>query len=125
LCAGLLASGGVMALLGVSVVALLAGLAILVIVAPLIRGEGSAIANLLETTPFRLVGKISLSAYLWHFPVMLLLGRAGLMASDTLRGMLWNVAIGLSAAIAISTVTYYVVERPAVDWARRYRYGMT
>jgi peptidoglycan/LPS O-acetylase OafA/YrhL len=125
LCAGLLASGGVLALFGVSAVALLAGLAILVIVAPLIRGETSAIANLLETTPFRFVGKISLSAYLWHFPVMLLLGRVGLMASDTLRGMLWNVVIGLSAAILISTVTYYAVERPTVTWARRYRYGMT
>jgi peptidoglycan/LPS O-acetylase OafA/YrhL len=56
---------------------------------------------------------------------MLLLGRVGLMASDTLRGMLWNVVIGLSAAILISTVTYYAVERPTVTWARRYRYGMT
>ena len=121
-CAALLASGGVMALFGVSAVALLAGLAILVIVAPLARGETSAIANLLETTPFRFVGKISLSAYLWHFPVMLLLGRAGLMAGDTLGGMVCNVAIGLSAALLISTVTYYAVERPAVNWGRRYRY---
>jgi peptidoglycan/LPS O-acetylase OafA/YrhL len=30
----------------------------------------------LETTRFRFVGKIWLSAFLWHFPVMLLLGRA-------------------------------------------------
>jgi peptidoglycan/LPS O-acetylase OafA/YrhL len=123
-CAVLLASGGVPALFGVSGVALLAGLAILVIVAPLVRGERSAIATLLETAPFRFVGKISLSAYLWHFPVMLLLGRAGVMASDTLGGMVFNVTIGLSAAILISTVTYYVVEQPAVNWARRYRYGM-
>jgi peptidoglycan/LPS O-acetylase OafA/YrhL len=124
LCAVLLGSGGVMSLFGVSAVALLAGLAILVIVAPLMRGETSAIANLLEMAPFRFIGKISLSAYLWHFPVMLLLGRAGVMASDTLGGMLWNVAIGLSAAVLISVVTYYVVERPAVNWAKRYRYGM-
>jgi peptidoglycan/LPS O-acetylase OafA/YrhL len=124
-CIVLLASGGVLALFGVSAVALLAGLAILVMVVPLTRGETSRIANLLETAPFRFIGKISLSAYLWHFPVMLLLGRAGLMASDTLGGMLWNLAIGLTAAILISTVTYYAVERPAVNWARRYRYGMT
>jgi peptidoglycan/LPS O-acetylase OafA/YrhL len=123
LCAVLLASGGVMALFGVSAVALLAGLAILVIVAPLMRGETSAIANLLEMAPFRFIGKISLSAYLWHFPVMLLLGRAGLMASDTLGGMVWNVALGLTAAVLISVVTYYAVERPAVNWAKRYRYG--
>jgi peptidoglycan/LPS O-acetylase OafA/YrhL len=119
----LLASGGVLALFGVSGVALLAGLAILVIVAPLMRGERSAIANLLEMAPFRFIGKISLSAYLWHFPMMLLLGRAGLMAGDTLDGMVWNVALGLIAAVLISMVTYYVVERPAVDWAKRYRYG--
>ena len=123
LCAVLLASGGVMALFGVSAIALLAGLAILVIVAPLMRGETSAIANLLEMAPFRFIGKISLSAYLWHFPVMLLLGRAGLMASDTLGGMVWNVALGLTAAVLISVVTYYAVERPAVNWAKRYRYG--
>jgi peptidoglycan/LPS O-acetylase OafA/YrhL len=83
----------------------------------------AAIANLLEMAPFRFIGKISLSAYLWHFPVMLLLGRAGLMASDTLGGMVWNVALGLTAAVLISVVTYYVVERPAVNWAKRYRYG--
>ena len=123
LCALLLASGGVMALFGVSAIALLAGLAILVIVAPLMRGETSAIANVLEMAPFRFIGKISLSAYLWHFPVMLVLGRAGLMASDTLDGMVWNVALGLTAAVLISVVTYYVVERPAVNWAKRYRYG--
>jgi peptidoglycan/LPS O-acetylase OafA/YrhL len=123
LCAVLLASGGVLALFGVSAIALLAGLAILVIVAPLMRGETSAIANLLEMAPFRFIGKISLSAYLWHFPVMLLLGRAGLMASDTLGGMVWNVALGLTAAVLISVVTYYAVERPAVNWAKRYRYG--
>jgi peptidoglycan/LPS O-acetylase OafA/YrhL len=121
LCAVLLASGGVLALFGVSAIALLAGLAILVIVAPLMRGETSAIANLLEMAPFRFIGKISLSAYLWHFPVMLLLGRAGLMASDTLGGMVWNVALGLTAAVLISVVTYYAVERPAVNWAKRYR----
>lgn len=123
MCVVLLGAGGVPALFGVSAVALLAGLAILVMVAPLIRGETSRVATLLETSPFRFVGKISLSAYLWHFPVMLLLGRAGLMASDTLGGMVWNVMLGLSAALAISTLTYYVVERPAVNWARRYRYG--
>ncbi|BBY48979.1 acyltransferase [Mycolicibacterium arabiense] len=123
-CAGLLGAGGVFALFGVSAVAVLAALAILVIVAPLMRGEKSAIATLLETLPFRFVGKVSLSAYLWHFPVMLLFGRWGLMGSDSLGGMLYNVAIGLCVTLLVSTVTYYAVEQPIVNWARRYRYGM-
>lgn len=123
-CAGLLGLGGVFALFGVSAVAVLAALAILVMVAPVMRGEKSAIANLLETPPFRFVGKVSLSAYLWHFPVMLLLGRWGLLGSDSLGGMLYNVAIGLCVTLLVSTVTYYAVEQPIVNWARRYRYGM-
>jgi peptidoglycan/LPS O-acetylase OafA/YrhL len=122
--AGLLGGGGVFALFGVSAVAALATLAILVIVVPLALGQRSLIANVLETAPFRFVGKVSLSAYLWHFPVMLLLGRWGLMGSDSPSGMVYNVVIALIATMLVSTVTYYAVERPAVNWARRYRYGM-
>lgn len=101
---------------------LLCALLILVIVAPLARGEDSMIARWLEVRPVLFVGKVSLSAYLWHFPVMLLLGRWGLLAGDTLRGMLYNVVVVLVATLLISAVTYYLVERPVMDWARRYRH---
>jgi peptidoglycan/LPS O-acetylase OafA/YrhL len=46
------------------------------------------------------------------------------MGSDSLGGMLYNVAIGLCVTLLVSTVTYYAVEQPIVNWARRYRYGM-
>ena len=97
-------------------------LMILVIVAPLARGQGSAIARWLDLAPVRYVGKVSLSAYLWHYPVMLLLFRARLMAGDTLSGMIRNVVVALTATMLISTVTYYLVESPAMNLARRYRY---
>jgi peptidoglycan/LPS O-acetylase OafA/YrhL len=96
-------------------------LVILIIVAPLARDEGSAIARGLDSAPFRFVGKVSLSAYLWHFPLMLVLGRMGLMAGDSLPGMLRNVVVVLAVTLAVSAVTYYVVERPAMTWAKRYR----
>ena len=104
-----------------SALGLLCALLILVIVAPLARGEDSMIARWLEIRPVLYVGKVSLSAYLWHFPVMLLLGRWGLLAGDTFRGLLYNVVIVLAATLLISTVTYYLVEKPVMNWARQYR----
>jgi peptidoglycan/LPS O-acetylase OafA/YrhL len=98
------------------------GILILVIVAPLARGEDSAIARYLDLPPVRFVGKVSLSAYLWHFPVMLVLGRWGLMAGDTLPGMLRNVAVVLAVTLLVSAVTYYLVEEPIMNVAKRYRH---
>ena len=69
-------------------VAVVAALMILVIVAPLARHQKSRLATALDFRPIRFVGEISLSAYLWHFPVLLMLGRIGWMAGDTLPGML-------------------------------------
>jgi peptidoglycan/LPS O-acetylase OafA/YrhL len=65
---------------------------------------------------------VSLSVYLWHFPVMLMLGRLGAMAGDSFLGMIRNVAVVLAVTFVVSTVTYYVVEKPAIDFAKRYRY---
>jgi peptidoglycan/LPS O-acetylase OafA/YrhL len=107
---------------GTSAVAVMAALAILVIVAPLARGAKSGLAEILELAPFRYLGKVSLSAYLWHFPVMLLLGRIGLMAGDHFWGMIQNLVVALAATLVISTVTYYLVESPAQNIAKRYRY---
>ncbi|BBZ27166.1 acyltransferase [Mycolicibacterium madagascariense] len=105
-----------------SAVAIGAALLILIMVAPLARGQDSGIARVLDTAPMRFVGKVSLSAYLWHFPVLLLLGRWGLMAGDTVGGMVRNLVVALAATMAISTVTYYLVERPAIQITRKYRH---
>ena len=91
---------------GTSGLGMLCGLLTLVIVAPLARGEDSAIARYLDLAPVRFVGKVSLSAYLWHFPVMLVLGRWGLMAGDNLVGMLQNVVVVLAVTLLISVVRY-------------------
>jgi peptidoglycan/LPS O-acetylase OafA/YrhL len=105
-----------------SALGLLCAVLILVMVAPLARGEDSMIARWLEVRPVLFVGKVSLSAYLWHFPVMLLLGRWGLLEGDTIQGMLYNVVVVLAATLLISTVTYYLVEKPVMNWARQYRH---
>jgi peptidoglycan/LPS O-acetylase OafA/YrhL len=105
-----------------SALGVLCALLILVLVAPLARGADSAIARWLDLPPALYVGKVSLSAYLWHFPVMLLLARWGVLAGDTLTGMLYNVVVVLVVTMLISTVTYYGVEKPIMNVARRYRH---
>ena len=52
---------------------------------------------------------------------MLLLGRWGLMAGDSVPGMLRNVIVVLTVTLLVSVVTYYLVEQPAMNWAKRYR----
>jgi peptidoglycan/LPS O-acetylase OafA/YrhL len=106
------------ATMGVSVVA---ALMILVIIAPLGRGQKTKLAVWLDARPIRYVGEVSLSAYLWHFPMLLLLGRLGWMAGDTLPGMLRNIVLLLTCTILAATVTYYGVEKPGMNYAKRLR----
>jgi peptidoglycan/LPS O-acetylase OafA/YrhL len=103
-----------------SSIAFAAAIFVVIVVAPLARGEETALARYLDVGPARFIGKISLSIYLWHFPVLLLLGRWGLMAGDTVGGMLRNVVLALAVSIALSMVTYYAIEQPALNLARRY-----
>jgi peptidoglycan/LPS O-acetylase OafA/YrhL len=104
--------------LGVGVVA---AAMILVIVAPLARGETTKLARWLDVKPTRYVGEISLSAYLWHFPMILVLGRVGWMAGDTGLGMVRNIVVLLVVTILVASVTYYGVEKPAMNYAKRKR----
>jgi peptidoglycan/LPS O-acetylase OafA/YrhL len=103
---------------GVSVVA---ALMVLVIVAPLGRGQKTKLAVWLDARPIRYVGEVSLSAYLWHFPMLLVLGRLGWMAGDTMPGMLRNIVVLLTATILAATVTYYCIEKPGMKYAKRIR----
>jgi peptidoglycan/LPS O-acetylase OafA/YrhL len=102
-------------------VGIVAALMILVVVVPLARGTQSRLAAFLDVRPIRYVGEISLSAYLWHFPMLLLLGRLGWMAGDTLPGMLHNIVLLLAVTILAATVTYYLIEKPAMSYAKRLR----
>jgi peptidoglycan/LPS O-acetylase OafA/YrhL len=109
-------------LFGLSGIAIASALAILVIVAPLARGQRSGLGEALELAPFRYVGKVSLSLYLLHFPVMLMMHRFGLLAGDSMLGMCINIVTVLAVTMVVSTITYYAVEQPAMNFARRYRY---
>jgi peptidoglycan/LPS O-acetylase OafA/YrhL len=116
---GLIALGN---MFGTSGLAIASALVIVVIVAPLARGQRSRIGELLESPPFLYVGKVSLSLYLLHFPIMLMMHRFDWLAGDSIGGMTLNILTVLVVTLLVSTVTYQLVEKPAMSIARRYRY---
>jgi peptidoglycan/LPS O-acetylase OafA/YrhL len=88
------------------------GALILFVALPGRSGEHGRLASVLEFAPFRFLGLISYSIYLWHLPVLWMLERAGWIAPQTPWGYLVNVVIVTIIVVALSTLTYFFVERP-------------
>lgn len=76
-------------------------------------------ASFLDWPPFHYVGLISLSVYLWHYPVLLTVIRLGWAGPDTLLGAAYNVGLVAVISIAVGSVTYWLIERPAQRWRPR------
>jgi peptidoglycan/LPS O-acetylase OafA/YrhL len=77
--------------------------------------ERSALVRLLERRPLVAAGTASYSAFLWSFPVTVFLTQHGLV----LKGQaLWHVPVNYAIVVSVvagpSTITYLVVERPAL-----------
>ncbi|SIR69155.1 acyltransferase family protein [Williamsia sterculiae] len=106
-----------------SLVALASAMLILFIIAPLGRGEESRFARWADWTPLRFLGEVSLSIYLWHFPVLIVLGRLGWVRGDTVSGMLINSVLVGAVSVVLAAATYRFVELPAVNYARRFKSG--
>jgi peptidoglycan/LPS O-acetylase OafA/YrhL len=67
-----------------------------------------AAESVLGLAPFRWLGRLSYSLYLWHWPILILAAEAADRPSLTLAGNLpW-----LALALAASIVSYYLIERP-------------
>ena len=103
-----------------SAVAAFSALFIYVVIGPLALHKDSRLARIMDYKPFWYVGLVSLSAYLWHYPVILLLGRYGWAGGDTWGGMLWNTFITLAVTMTLATITYYLVEKPALASVKRF-----
>lgn len=89
------------------------------------RGAGrgdTRLARCLDWYPIRYLGLISYSVYLWHVPVIWGLERYSLTFGDDAVGMLLTTTVTVVTVVALSAVTYSLVERPAlarqVPWRR-------
>ncbi|MGU3432789.1 acyltransferase family protein [Actinomycetes bacterium M1A6_2h] len=89
---------------------------ILMIVGPLGRGEDSILAKITDWAPLKYLGMISLSAYLWHYPVMIMIERLGFDAPANVLGLAWSMFVVLTLTVIMATATYYLVEKPAMRW---------
>ncbi|MBY6678730.1 MULTISPECIES: acyltransferase family protein [unclassified Rhodococcus (in: high G+C Gram-positive bacteria)] len=99
-----------------SVFAIASCASILAIVAPLGRGEDSRLARMTDWAPLKYLGMVSLSSYLWHYPVLVLVGRAGIPIPPTALGLVWGFVLVMSLTVALGSLTYYLVERPMMRW---------
>jgi peptidoglycan/LPS O-acetylase OafA/YrhL len=70
--------------------------------------------RLLTWRPLVLAGTMSYGIYLWHVPLML-----WLRGHDLLPSSAWEAfPLALTAGLAVATVSWIAVERPAQRWAR-------
>ena len=67
---------------------------------------------LLEYTPLVWLGRISYGVYLWHYPVF---------KATSFLGAAWPLKLGVAVAatLIVSSLSYYLVERPALTLKRR------
>jgi peptidoglycan/LPS O-acetylase OafA/YrhL len=61
------------------------------------------------------LGTISYGFYLWHVPVIVFLRGHGLLPLDPLAGTL----VALGPVVAVSTLSWFAIERPIIAWAAR------
>ena len=78
-----------------------------VLIAAVVLRPRAAGARLLSAPPLRGIGTISYGLYLWHFPLFLWLDES----STGLRGGAL-LALRLAATLAVSVISYVVVEQP-------------
>lgn len=92
---------------------------IVLIVLPTARGGVWRVSVVLDWLPFRYLGMVSLSIYLWHYPVLIVFTRMHLYGPDTIAGAAWNFLVVTVVSVALASVTYWLIERPALRWRPR------
>jgi peptidoglycan/LPS O-acetylase OafA/YrhL len=73
--------------------------------------------RLLESPPLRWLGRISYGAYLWHYPIFVLIV---FPPAALVGGPLWfrsELAVGLTLVVA--SISYYGLEQPILRWRER------
>lgn len=90
---------------------LLAAAAAIVIVW-VVLAPSSYLRKCLEYTPLVWVGRISYGLYLWHYPIF---------KASSLLQLAWplHLLVAVTATLAVTCLSYYLVERPALKLKRR------
>lgn len=84
-----------------------------------VRGEAWRVSRLIDNRVLFWLGTVSLSLYVWHYPVMVVLYRLHWIAPDTWLGWAWNVALVFAVGVAVASLSYRFVELPAIRSLRK------
>jgi peptidoglycan/LPS O-acetylase OafA/YrhL len=87
---------------------------ILLMVDPSARNQASRLVRVGSWRPIEYVGEISLSVYLWHYPMIILASRTGWFVDDSLASLLGSATVVTISSIALGAITFSWVERPAM-----------
>jgi peptidoglycan/LPS O-acetylase OafA/YrhL len=101
-----------------AIVSVGAAAAILLVVVPKASEKVSWVAQVLELGPFRYLGRISFSVYLWHYPVMIWLDERHLLPESGLIGVGGRFLIVSMATAGLASITYWLVEHQALKLKR-------
>jgi len=71
--------------------------------------------RVLALAPLVAVGRVSYGLYLWHVPVFWAVSRWGSTWSDGAR-----VVVALGATAVLTVLSWFLIERPALHWKRRF-----
>lgn len=102
-----------------SLLAIAFGAAIFFVALPGGNGKPGLVARTLEWLPIRYVGLVSYSFYLWHLPVVWLVVKMGWTGPPNVWGFLWNLLVVFVITLALSSVTYHLVEKQALKLKKR------
>ena len=93
-------------------------LAVMVFVAP----QATFARAILESRVLRGIGIVSYGVYIFHYPIQKLVGRGlRLVGYSVEENWLLFGIVSLVAAISIAAISYLLVERPIMRWARHHR----
>jgi peptidoglycan/LPS O-acetylase OafA/YrhL len=87
---------------------------ILLVVDPGARDESSVLVRIGDWRFLEYTGRVSLSLYLWHYSVLIMVTRAGIFEEDSLLSMLGSTVVVATIALALASVTFRWVEHPAM-----------
>ena len=92
----------------------------LVTLAIVTGGTRFPFAALLRAAPLRAVGRISYGLYIYHIPIF---RSPGVWGIDMLEPSLGRTLLVITLCFAVATLSYWAIERPLLQFARRFRYA--
>ncbi|MGL6289766.1 MAG: acyltransferase family protein [Silanimonas sp.] len=92
-----------------------------VLVASLVVAPSSRVARCLGAAPLRALGVVSFSLYLWHYPVQWALRAALGGYVPPSWGLAGFIIASLAISLGVAALSWWAVERPALEAARRWR----